>query len=78
MAQPGNKLVHKSKRHNNPMTYKSGKPRLRGLNTKQLSVLLEKTQVKKEKCKIGRELKRKQNLALDKLAQFNQENNLTY
>ena len=77
MATPSNR-VHPSRRHNNPMTYKSGKPRLRGLNTKQLNALLEKTQVTKEKCKIGRELKRKQNLALDKLAKFNQENNLTY
>ena len=51
MAQPGQKAVHKSKRHNNPMTYKSGKPRLRGLNTKQLSDLLAKTQVRRE---IGR------------------------
>jgi hypothetical protein len=78
MAQPGNKAVHKSKRHNNPQTYKSGKPRLRGLNTRQLNALLEKTQVKKEQCKIERELRRKQNQALHKLAQFNQENNLTY
>jgi hypothetical protein len=75
MATPSNR-VHPSKRHNNPQLYKSGKPRLRGLNTKQLSALLEKTQVKKDKCKIERELRRKQNQALDKLAQFNQENNL--
>jgi hypothetical protein len=59
MAQPGNKLVHKSKRHNNPMTYKSGKPRLRTLNTVQLSALVEKTQVKKEASKIKRELARR-------------------
>ena len=59
MAQPGNKLVHKSKRHNNPMTYKSGKPRLRTLNTVQLSALVEKTQVKKEKSKIEREIARR-------------------
>jgi hypothetical protein len=59
MAQPGNKQVHKSKRHNNPMMYKSGKPRLRPLNIKQLSELLNKTQVKKEKCKIEREIARK-------------------
>jgi hypothetical protein len=56
MAQPGNKQVHKSKRHNNPMAYKSGKPRLRPLNVKQLTELLNKTQVKKEKCKIEREI----------------------
>jgi hypothetical protein len=59
MAQPGNKQVHKSKRHNNPMAYKSGKPRLRPLNVKQLTELLAKTQVKKEKCKIEREIARK-------------------
>jgi hypothetical protein len=56
MAQPGNKPVHKSKRHNNPMTYKSGKPRLRTLNVNQLTELVNKTQTKKEKCKIEREI----------------------
>jgi hypothetical protein len=59
MAQPGNKQVHKSKRHNNPMTYKSGKPRLRTLNVTQLTALVEKTQVKKEKSKITREIARR-------------------
>lgn len=57
MAQPGNKArVHPSKRHNNPMVYKSGKPRLRTLNVTQLNALVEKTQVKKEKSKIIREI----------------------
>lgn len=59
MAQPGNKLVHKSKRHNNPMTYKSGKPRLRTLNVSQLEALVAKTQVKKEASKIKREIARR-------------------
>jgi hypothetical protein len=59
MAQPGNKQVHKSKRHNNPMTYKSGKPRLRTLNVTQLTALVDKTQVKKEKSKITREISRR-------------------
>lgn len=59
MAQPGNKQVHKSKRHNNPMTYKSGKPRLRPLNVTQLTALLDKTQVKKEKSKIEREINKR-------------------
>jgi hypothetical protein len=59
MAQPGNKQVHKSKRHNNPMAYKSGKPRLRPLNVTQLTALLDKTQVKKEKSKIQREIARR-------------------
>jgi hypothetical protein len=59
MAQPGNKQVHKSKRHNNPMTYKSGKPRLRTLNVTQLTALVEKTSTKKEKSKIAREISRR-------------------
>lgn len=59
MAQPGNKAVHKSKRHNNPMTYKSGKPRLRTLNVSQLEALVAKTQVKKEASKIKREIARR-------------------
>jgi hypothetical protein len=59
MAQPGNKQVHKSRRHNNPMTYKSGKPRLRTLNVTQLNALVEKTSTKKEKSKINREIVRR-------------------
>ena len=59
MAGPSAK-VHTSKRHNNPMQYKSGKPRLRPLNLGQLSTLLEKTQQKKEKAKISKEIARKQ------------------
>ena len=60
MATPGKGgRVHPSKRHNNPMTYKSGKPRLRTLNVKQLQALIEKTQVKKEKSKITREISRR-------------------
>ena len=73
MAQPGSSKVHPSKRHNSPMTYKSGKPRLRPLNTKQLTALLEKTQEKRVKCKIERELKRKQNRALDTLIQSSED-----
>jgi hypothetical protein len=59
MAQPGSKAVHKSKRHRNPMTYKSGKPRLRTLNVEQLTALVAKTQVKKELSKIQREIARR-------------------
>lgn len=60
MAQPGNKArVHPSRRHNNPMTYKNGKPRLRTLNVTQLTALADKTQVKKEKSKIIREIARR-------------------
>ena len=59
MAGPTGR-VHPSKRHNNPMQYKSGKPRLRPLNIAQLTTLVEKTQSKKEKAKITREIARKQ------------------
>ena len=59
MAQPGNKQVHKSRRHNNPMAYKSGKPRLRTLNVTQLNALIEKTSAKKEKSKITHEIARR-------------------
>ena len=60
MAQPGNKArVHPSKRHNNPMVYKSGKPRLRVLNLTQLKALLEKTSTKKDKRKIQNQIDRK-------------------
>lgn len=59
MAQPGNKTVHKSRRHRNPLTYKSGKPRLRTLNVVQLTALVAKTQVKKELSKIQREIARR-------------------
>jgi len=60
MAQPGKGgRVHPSKRHNNPMSYKSGKPRFRGLNVTQLKALADKTSTKKEKSKIEREIARK-------------------
>ena len=59
MAQPGNKQVHKSRRHNNPMAYKSGKPRLRTLNVKQLEELKNKTQGNKNIAKIQREISRR-------------------
>lgn len=58
MAGPTTK-IHPSKRHNNSMLYKSGKPRLRPLNATQLIALLGKTSRKKEKDKITRELTRK-------------------
>ena len=59
MAQPGNKTkIHPSKRHNNPMTYKSGKPRLRGLTVNQLSGLLNKISTKKERRKVVNQLER--------------------
>lgn len=58
MAGPTTK-IHPSKRHNNSMLYKSGKPRLRPLNVTQLTALLDKTSRKKDKAKISKELARK-------------------
>ena len=58
MAGPTTK-IHPSKRHNNSLLYKSGKPRLRPLNIIQLTALLDKTSRKKEKAKISKELARK-------------------
>ena len=60
MAGGSTARVHPGKRHNNPLQYKSGKPRLRPLNITQLTALVEKTQRKKEKSKITREITRKQ------------------
>ena len=59
MAGPAGR-VHPGKRHNNPMSHKNGKPRLKPLNIKQLTALAEKTQRKKDKAKIAREIARKQ------------------
>jgi len=52
--------VHPGKRHNNPMVHKNGKPRLKPLNITQLTALVDKTQRKKDKAKISREIARKQ------------------
>jgi len=57
MATQGSKL-HPSKRHNNPLAYKSGKPRLRTLNIEKLTALVEKTQRKKDRAKITKEIAR--------------------
>jgi hypothetical protein len=59
MAGPSGR-VHPGKRKGNPMLYKSGKPRLRPLNIVQLTALIDKTQRKKDKAKITREIARKQ------------------
>jgi hypothetical protein len=59
MAGPTGR-VHPGKRHNNPMLYKNGKTRLRPLNITQLTALVDKTQRKKDKAKISREIARKQ------------------
>jgi hypothetical protein len=60
MAGGATARVHPSKRHNHPLQYKSGKPRLRPLNITQLTELVSKTQRKKDKSKITREIARKQ------------------
>jgi hypothetical protein len=59
MAGPTGR-VHPGKRKGNPMLYKNGKPRLRPLNITQLTALIDKTQRKKDKAKITREIARKQ------------------
>jgi hypothetical protein len=59
MAGPSAR-VHPGKRKGNPMLYKNGKPRLRPLNITQLTALADKTQRKKDKSKITREITRKQ------------------
>jgi len=60
MAGGSTARVHPGKRHNNPLQYKSGKPRLRPLNIAQLTALADITQRKKDKSKITREIARKQ------------------
>ena len=52
--------VHPGKRKANPMLTKNGKPRLGPLNVSQLTAMLDKTQRKKDKSKIAREIARKQ------------------
>lgn len=47
------------KKKGNPMQTRTGKPRLGPLNVKQLEALLEKTQQKKNKAKISKEIARK-------------------
>lgn len=64
MAGPSVK-VHPGKRKGNPMLTKNGRPRLGPLNVKQLVALLDKTQQKKNKAKIVREIAKK-NLRLIK------------
>ena len=60
MAGGATARVHPGKRHNNPLQYNSGKPRLRPLNIAQLTALADKTQRKKDKSKISKEISRKQ------------------
>lgn len=58
MAGPTTR-VHPGKRRANPMLTRNGKPRLGPLNLKQLDELLAKTQQKKVKAKISREILRR-------------------
>lgn len=51
--------VHPGRRKANPMLTRNGKPRLGPLNVKQLEDLKEKTQQKKTKAKISREIARR-------------------
>lgn len=51
--------VHPGRRKANPMLTRNGKPRLAPLNIKQLEELKEKTQQKKNKAKIAREIARR-------------------
>jgi hypothetical protein len=62
MAGGSTARVHPGKRKANPMLTRNGKPRLGPLNLKQLEELKEKTQQKKNKAKITREISRRQAL----------------
>jgi len=59
MAGGATARVHPGKRRANPMLTKNGKPRLGPLNLTQLGDLLEKTQQKKNKVKISKEIARR-------------------
>lgn len=52
--------VHPGKRKGDPMLTRNGKPRLGPLNVTQLTAILDKTQRKKDKAKLSREIARKQ------------------
>jgi hypothetical protein len=58
----GDKRIHPGKRKANPMLTRNGKPRLGPLNIKQLEELIDKTQQKKNKAKISREIARRLSL----------------
>jgi len=52
--------VHPGRRKGDPMLTRNGKPRLGPLNIRQLTAMLDKTQRKKDKAKLSREIARKQ------------------
>jgi hypothetical protein len=56
MAQP---QIHKSKRHNNPMLTRNGRPKYKAYTVKQLEEALQKAEVGKKRAKIVQELNRK-------------------
>ena len=60
MAGGATAKVHPGKRKGDPMLTRNGKPRLRPLNIIQLTALIDKTQRKKDKAKISKEISRKQ------------------
>ncbi len=60
MAGGATAKVHPGKRKGDPMLTRNGKPRLGPLNIRQLTAMLDKTQRKKDKSKISREIARKQ------------------
>ena len=60
MAGGATVRVHPGKRKGDPMMTRNGKPRLGPLNVLQLTAMLDKTQRKKDKSKISREISRKQ------------------
>ena len=60
MAGGATARVHPGKRKGDPMLTRNGKPRLRPLNIIQLTALIDKTQRKKDKAKISKEIARKQ------------------
>ncbi len=60
MAGGATVRVHPGKRKGDPMMTRNGKPRLGPLNVAQLTAMLDKTQRKKDKAKLSREIVRKQ------------------
>ena len=60
MAGGATAKVHPGKRKGDSMMTRNGKPRLGPLNVLQLTAMLDKTQRKKDKSKISREIARKQ------------------
>ncbi len=60
MAGGATAKVHPGKRKGDPMLTRNGKPRLGPLNVTQLTAMLDKTQRKKDKAKLSREIVRKQ------------------